>query len=718
MPIAITDDHRELAGVARSFLDGRLAAARALLPAADGTVPPETLPTDWPKLAGLGWLGLHVPEEYGGEGAGLPELAVVLEELGRVVAPGPFLPTVLASAIIAEAGSDEQRRELLPGLVDGSVTASVGLRARTDGGSGTDDLVLGGGLADLLLLVAGDDVVVFDAESAEVTVPEGLDHTRRSARVTAPLDAARTRLVGAAASARRLARVLAGAEAAGIATACLEMALAYAKERTQFGRTIGTFQAVKHHAANMLLDAELATAAAWDAARAPLADPGAELAAAVAAVRSVPAAVRNAELNIQLLGGIGFTWEHDAHLFLRRALTLDAYVRRSSSDSAGDAALDVARLVAEGSKRGPDLDLPDAAETYRAQVQAFIGSLAGKDEQAQRDAFVDSGYLVPHWPPPWGRDASATEQLVVEQELAAAKVTPPSLGITGWNILTINQYGNDEQRERWVARTLRGELEWCQLFSEPGAGSDAAAISTRGVRVDGGWRVTGQKVWTTRAHLCDWGFATIRTDSSGSKHAGITMMAIDMKAEGVTVRPLRQITGDATFNEVFFDDVFVPDADVVGEIGQGWRIARATLGNERVSIGGGGSGALPFRAKDLLPLVEEADDAAARQEAGSLIADELTMRLLLLRQAARAVGGIEPGPEGNLSKLFSSEHAQRITRLAMRLAGAAAVTGQNLLVSQCYLWARCITIAGGTSEIARNQVAERILGLPRDPLVS
>ena len=713
MPIAITDDHRELAGVARSFLEGRLAAARALLPSASGETPAEALPADWPKLAGLGWLGLHVPEEYGGEGAGLPELAVVLEELGRVVAPGPFLPTVLASAVIAEAGSDEQRRELLPGLVDGSVSAGVGLRGVADGGSVTDDLVLGGGLADLLLLVVDDDVLVFDAASAEVTVPDGLDHTRRSARVTVPIEAARARLDGAAASARRLARVLAGAEAAGIATACLEMALAYAKERKQFGRTIGTFQAVKHHAANMLLDAELATAAAWDAARAPLADPGAELAAAIAAVRAVPAAVRNAELNIQLLGGIGFTWEHDAHLFLRRALTLDAYVRRT-----GDAALDVARLVAEGSKRGPDLDLPDEAETYRTQVRAFVESLAGKDEQAQRDAFVDSGYLVPHWPPPWGRDASATEQLVIEQELAAAKVTPPSLGITGWNILTINQYGNDEQRERWVARTLRGELEWCQLFSEPGAGSDAAAISTRGVRVDGGWRVTGQKVWTTRAHLCDWGFATIRTDSSGSKHAGITMMAIDMKAEGVTVRPLRQITGDASFNEVFFDDVFVPDADVVGEIGQGWRIARATLGNERVSIGGGGSGALPFRAKDLLPLVDVTDDAGARQQAGELIADELTMRLLLLRQAARAVGGIEPGPEGNLSKLFSSEHSQRTTRLAMRLAGAAAVTGQNLLVSQCYLWARCITIAGGTSEIARNQVAERILGLPRDPLVS
>ncbi|MDN5861474.1 MAG: acyl-CoA dehydrogenase, partial [Pseudonocardia sp.] len=606
-------------------------------------------------------------------------------------------------------------RALLPGLVDGSRTAGVGLRGVEDGGSVTDDLVLGGGIAHLVLIVVAADVLVFDSAAVEIAVPDGLDPTRRSARVTAPVATARTRLVGAGAAAHRLARVLAAAEAAGIATACVESAVAYAKERTQFGRTIGTFQAVKHHAANMLLDAELATAAAWDAARAPRDDPGAELAAALAAVRAVPAAVRNAEMNIQLLGGIGFTWEHDAHLFLRRAHTLDAWVRRSSTDGS-DAALDVARLVAAGVRRGPDLDLPAEAEAYRAQVRAFVDGLAGKDEQARRDAFVDSGYLVPHWPPPWGRDASATEQLVIEQELAAARIKAPGLGITGWNILTINQYGSDEQRERWVARTLRGELEWCQLFSEPGAGSDAAAISTRGVQVDGGWRVTGQKVWTTRANECAWGFATIRTDSSGSKHAGITMMAIDMTADGVTVRPLRQITGDATFNEVFLDDVFVPDEDVVGEIGQGWRIARATLGNERVSIGGGAATQLPFRAKDLLPLVDATGDAAARQAAGTLIADELTMRLLLLRQAARAVGGIEPGPEGNLSKLFSSEHAQRITGLAMRLAGAAAVTGGNPIVTQCYLWARCITIAGGTSEIARNQVAERILGLPRDPL--
>lgn len=732
MALAITDDHRALAEVARSFLSGQRAQARAVLETTT-----ETLPAHWAELTKLGWLGLHVPEEHGGEGAGIAELAVVLEELGRVVAPGPFLPTVLASAVLVAAGTAEQQAALLPGLADGSRVGAVGLRGVEVDGKVRDDLVLGGGLADVLLLVTGDDVLVFDAAAVERKHPAVLDPTRRAVVVEADVAAAQHRITGAAAVARLLTRVLGAAEAAGSAYACLDMAVAYAKEREQFGRTIGTFQAVKHHCANLLVDAELGVAVAWDAARSVsgaridtarsvsgaridtarsvasdgVRSPEAELAAAIAAARAVPAGVHAAEMNIQLHGGIGFTWEHDAHLYLRRALTLQAFVART-----GDAVRDVARLAGTGVRRTPDLDLPEEADGYRADAMAFVASLEGKDRAGRRAALVDSGYLVPHWPPPWGRNASAAEQLVIEQEFKGVDV--PGLGITAWVIQTITQHGAPEQLERWVRPTLLGELEWCQLFSEPGAGSDAAAISTRGVQVDGGWRVTGQKVWTTRAHESDWGFATVRTDSSGGKHSGITMMAIDLRAEGVEVRPLRELTGDALFNEVFFDDVFVPDADVVGEVGQGWRVARATLGNERVSIGGGSGTRLPLRAKDLLKLAAVSPDPdAAELEVGTLIVDELAMRLLLLRQAARAVGGIEPGPEGNLSKLFSSEHMQRLLGLGVRLAGAAAVTGGNELIMRSYLWSRCMTIAGGTSEIARNQVAERLLGLPRDPLI-
>jgi alkylation response protein AidB-like acyl-CoA dehydrogenase len=254
------------------------------------------------------------------------------------------------------------------------------------------------------------------------------------------------------------------------------------------------------------------------------------------------------------------------------------------------------------------------------------------------------------------------------------------------------------------------------LFSEPGAGSDAAAISTRGLREEGGWRVTGQKVWTSAAQSSQWGFATVRTDSSGPKHSGITMMAISMSAPGVTVRPLRELTGSSMFNEVFLDDVFVPDDDVVGEVGQGWAVARATLGNERVSLGGGAS-LLGITATDLVDQVKEHPDGARfADELAELLAEGQAKRLLGVRQAARAVTGAGPGPEGNLAKLLSAEHDQRVADLARRLAGPGAITGDAQHASWAYLMSRALTIAGGTSEIVRNQIAERILGLPRDPL--
>ena len=260
---------------------------------------------------------------------------------------------------------------------------------------------------------------------------------------------------------------------------------------------------------------------------------------------------------------------------------------------------------------------------------------------------------------------------------------------------------------------------WCQLFSEPGAGSDAAAVRTAAKRVDGGWRVTGQKVWTSLAHLCQWGLATVRTDPDAAKHAGVTMMAIDMNAQGVTVNPLRGITGDSHFNEVFFDDVFVPDADVVGDVNKGWSVARATLGNERISIGGGSGAPTGTTPDHLIQLLDESPETGAgyTRRAGEIIAQMHTLRLLNLRRATRAIAGAEPGPEGNVTKLLVAESGQRLTELAFELAGTAAVTGRAPLLTLSYLGNRAMTIAGGTSEITRNTIAERILGMPRDPLL-
>lgn len=713
--LAITDDHNDLADSAAGLLHrlGSRAAARATLEGG-----PSHPAGFWTAAADLGWQGLAIPEAYGGSGFGLPELAVVLESQGRELCPGPFLPSVAAGVVIDRCGTEELRAALLPGLADGSTVAALGLSGHVHitGHTvfGESPTVLGAPDAALLVLVAGDDVVVVDAQATGVTVTplDGADTTRSIGSVTLDQAAAIAVIRDAATKAHTAFRILAAAEAVGISWAALEMAVEYAKVREQFGRTIGTFQAVKHHAANMLVAAELTTAAAWDAARADNLD-DAWFGAAVAATQAMHSQVFNAENNIQLHGGIGFTWEHDAHLYLRRALTLSAV-----TGNGADPLADVVDGQRTGRAHGASFALPEEAAEYRTAARDAVTTLGSLAEDKKRDFLVDSGYLVPHWPKPWGRDAGVLEQLAIEEEFR--DVERPDLGITGWVTLTIAQAGTDDQRERWVYPVLRGEIMWCQLFSEPEAGSDAAAVRTSAKKVDGGWLVTGQKVWTSLAQYCQWGLATVRTDPDAPKHAGVTMMAIDMKAPGVTVNPLKGLTGNAHFNEVFFDEVFVPDADVIGDVNKGWLVARATLGNERLSIGGGSGAQSGFSADDLIALLDAAPPdlaAAQRDRAGAVIAEGHTLRLLNLRRISRAIAGTGPGPEGNVTKLVVAEQGQRQTELGMKLAGVAAVTGQTPALTQAYLGYRAMTIAGGTSEITRNTIAERILGLPRDPLL-
>jgi alkylation response protein AidB-like acyl-CoA dehydrogenase len=694
MPLALTPDHRELADVVRSFAAGQklLEETRHAL-----EKPPTEPGTVWSQVADLGWAGLHLPEEHGGSGYGLAELAVVLEGLGTVVASGPLLATAVASAVVDRAGTDAQRAALLPRLADGSTAASV----EVAGG-----LLLGGIWARLHLVADGEDLVV--VEDADVDPVAGIDPSLGLARVPAGADG--ERLAGGVRVARAVFRTLAAAEAAGGARACLETALAYAKVREQFGRIIGSFQAVKHHLADMLVVAEQAVATAWDAARVPAAGEVAELAAAVAAVVALGAYEHNARMSIQVHGGIGFTWEHNAHLYLRRATALAALA--GSPDAAAD---EVATLAARGVRRSTAVELPPEAEPFRAEARAFVERFRAADPADRRALLVESGYLVPHWPAPWGRAASPLEQLVIEQELAGIDV--PDMGIGGWVQLTLVQTATEEQVARWLPPSLRGELVWCQLFSEPGAGSDAAAVQTRGVEVEGGWRVTGQKVWTSGAHLCNRGLATIRTDPEAPKHKGVTAVVVDLTAPGVTVRPLRQITGDSDFNEVFFDDVFIPDEDVVGVPGGGWDVARATLGNERVSIGGG-SGTRRDRASalHLLGLLDAyaPGDAGLTREVGRLVAEQESVRLLNARAVERALIGAAPSAEGNVTKLLVAEQMQAVAELAVRILGPAAAADALPAVVQGYLGSRAMTIAGGTSEVTRNVIAERILGLPRE----
>lgn len=718
MGIAITEDHRTLADVAADFLAdrGARAAARSLL-----ETDVESLPSWWPELTELGWLGLHIDEEFGGSGFGLPELVVVVEQFGAAIAPGPFVPTVVASAAIAAAADDTVKRELLPGLVDGTTVAGVGLDGQltTSGASvtGTVRDVLGGGLAAVVLVAVGEDLAIVrtDAKGVDVARPTPIDPTRRSAQVT--FDAAPATIVtGGGRALIDAARVILGAEATGVARAVTEMSADYARERKQFGRVIATFQAVKHHCANMLVETEVATAAVWDAARAE--GNGAdeyEYACAIAATLAVPAAVENAKLNIQVHGGIGFTWEHDAHLYFRRALAIEAILGRS------EPARDVTELLRRGVTLTRAVELPPEAESFRAAARTAVEAVATLDRSEQVRALVASGYAVPHWPAPWGRGAGAVEQLVIEEEFARAGVKRPSYQITGWVILTLTQFATEDQKARWILPALNQELIWCQLFSEPDAGSDAAGVTTRATRVDGGWLVNGQKVWTTGAHLAALGLITVRTNPDAPKHQGITTMVVDMKAPGVSIRPLRMVNGGAEFNEVFFDDVFVPDDDVVGPVDGGWTVARGTLGNESVSIGSG-DGGVTMSPSTMIPAFDADPDrlAGGAARVGRATARIIAAETLNLRSAQRAVAGGEPGPEGAVTKLLGSENIEEAAAIMFELAGAdgAYLEGAGATGGFLQLMHRAMAIAGGTSEIKRNQIGERILGLPRDPLLN
>jgi len=720
MSIAISEGQAELAAMVRRFLEaeGAHEAGRTLL---DSKVEP--LPPFWQKLVDLGWLGLHLDERHGGSGFSIGELVVVLEELGRVTAPGPYLPAVTASSVVAFAGDDRQRARWLPGMADGSEIGALAFggaaERNVDGGlNGRGLLVPGGNSATVLAVVVGDDVALVRraATRVETTTQTSLDPTRRT--VTLDLDVSAADLdmiIGGARLARALARVLVAAEAVGGAQACLEYSVAYAKERKQFGRPIGMFQAVKHHCADMLVHAESATAVVWDAARAFAGgDPEQiELAAEVAAAVAIPAFVRNAELNIQVHGGIGFTWEHDGHLLLRRALTLSGMV---DPDAARD---DLAATALRGVRRQHGMELPEEAEAFRAATRAAAERIVALEEPERRAELIDTGYVQPHWPRPFGRGAGALEQLVIDEEFERAQLDRPDYGITGWVLLTMIQHGTEGQIERFVRPTLDGTLVWCQLFSEPDAGSDAAGVRTRAVRADGGWLITGQKVWTSGAQHSQFGFATVRTDPQAKKHAGITTVIVDMAAAGVEVRPLREATGDAVFNEVFFDEVFIPDDDVVGPVNGGWTVARAALGNERVSIGGGSG---TSSAVDVVDMYRRhaGDDRVLARELGALLAERSAVQAINLRRVERAVVGAGPGPEGNLTKLILAEHAQWTSDLARRILGARAVLdeGEAAAVLYAVLMSKALTIAGGTSEITRNQIGERILGLPRDPLLN
>jgi alkylation response protein AidB-like acyl-CoA dehydrogenase len=649
------------------------------------------------------------------------------------VAPGPVVPTVLAAAVIASSSNEIAHQALLPGLAAGeavgAVTAGPGCRLTAER-SGTDVIVrgtarpvLGGHLADVLVApVRVDETMVWVALPVEPTMREELpsvDPTRRVAAITVDgvvvpasgqLDGVDGRHAG------DLSATFFAAELVGVAQWCVDTAAAYAKDRVQFGRPIGQFQGIKHKCADMVGRVELARAAAWDAARA-VGEPGAEgaLAASAAIALALDAAFANAKDCVQVLGGIGFTWEHDAHVYLKRAMAMHSLLGPSSSWR-----VRVCELALAGTRPGLTVDLGPAGDAVRAEVRTFLDEIKELPADEQHRRVADAGYIVPTWPEPFGRGAKAVEQVVIEEEFRSAKVARPGIMVGGWALPPVIMYGTREQQERWIPPTLRGEIIWCQLFSEPGAGSDLASLATKAARVEGGWIVNGQKVWTSMAHFADWGILLARTNPDAPKHDGISCFMVDMKhTEGVEIRPLRELTGEAMFNEVFFNDAFVPDECLVGEEHDGWRAARTTLANERVFMGSGLSfGQGSEQILETIARRELAGDPLVLDEVGGLVATAHGLACLGFRLTLAALAGADPsGSEASVRKLLGVVHDQHVQEVGLGLLGAdgAVADGDGLTWSRGFLFNRNLTIAGGTSEIQRNIIGERVLGLPRDP---
>ncbi|HEY4704038.1 MAG TPA: acyl-CoA dehydrogenase family protein, partial [Streptosporangiaceae bacterium] len=431
--------------------------------------------------------------------------------------------------------------------------------------------------------------------------------------------------------------------------------------RQQFGRPIGQFQAVKHRLADMLVRVEQITALAWDAALAAASVPSEESTLAIGTTGALvfDGYVDCAKDCVQLLGGIGFTWEHDAHLHLKRALAT-----RQLLGGSDQFLPEVVELAMAGTRRSLAADLPEDADRIRAELDPLFEELAALQGDDQRRSLVDAGLVVPHWPRPWGRDAGAVEQLVIDEKLAATGIFRPHLGVGAWALPVIIGHGTEEQGRRWVGPTMMGQIKWCQLFSEPGAGSDLASLTTRAERVDGGWSLTGQKVWTSMARDSEWGICLARTDPTAPKHEGITYFIVDMASKGLDIRPLREITGDAMFNEVFIDDLFVPDDCVIGDVNDGWKIARATLANERVAMSSGSTFGIGIESLLNLALRQDGPlSAGLGVKIGTLLVEAQSLALMGHRSMLRTLAGTDPGAATSVRKLLGAEHEQRVQEL-------------------------------------------------------
>jgi alkylation response protein AidB-like acyl-CoA dehydrogenase len=731
----------------------------------------------WRALAELGVLGAGIPEALGGVGLGPMEVGIIAHEIGRAVAPVPFFSSIcLAAEALMIAGTPDQKQRWLPKLASGEV---VGTLAWTEGATAPSSTLIEARLADgrlngvktpvadtavaqICIVVAMADgkpaLALVEMEQAGVlsTPLKSIDELRHHARLTftdaraEPMDS-----VDGADALRKLlerATVFEAFEQVGGAESALHMARDYTLQRYIFGRQLASYQAIKHALAHIFAKLELATCNALYAAQA-LADARGDSAAAAAAARIGATQVYEliARENLQFHGGIGFTWDANCHFHYRRARLLalnigsvEFWSDRLIEELEGD---HDARPSEARPARAEDPDSAEDAE-YRARARAWVAdaatslppkppgtreSEAGAERAKQWFALkFAAGYSMIAYPKEFGgAGGTRRQQQIFTQEEIRAGLDMQAGGMSaGQSLAALRSHGTPEQRRKWETLTYSGQIYWCQLFSEPAAGSDLAAVRTRAERRGDKWIVNGQKVWTSVGHLADFGILLARTDPDVPKHHGLSFFIIDMHQPGVTIRPIRQINGESEFTETFFVDAEIPDENRLGEVGQGWAVAMAVLAAERTTTKGIGEGARRASATSARSLIELA--RKARRDHGSAIDSALVrtkiagfhveaqgIKNFTLRLQQQLASGERNPVNLPVIKLTATNRVQQVQAFLMDIHEAGGVVdevdrpqGEDRFME--YLTSASSRIAGGADQVLLNQLAERALGMPGD----
>ena len=755
--VADSEDQQAPADAVTRLLDRHWPAGAAHKQVSDpGTVSELTL---WPQLAALGIAGLPVAEAAGGTGGRWTDLAVALEACGAVLAPTPAVAVAGAIGTLTALGGSDSASALLARISSGEVVASVAWTERPGlwgargafraepgpGGeirvSGTAGLVLSPEAGRVLLLADGPDAPLLlmagtAAAGATVRRIDGLDLLRPLGELTLSSAPAMVLASGdAAISAVRHGLAAAAAalasELVGLAGHCLDGAVSYALERRQFGRPIGSFQAIKHKCADMLTSVELARAAARHLAGLLDATADGKQAsaddldeAAALALLTVKSAAREVTAGyIQVLGGIGFSWEHEAHLYYRRAgaaapLFGTATAHRLRLDPSNAAVGGKAAAITPPPPGTPAAELAAHVERLLPLHKAKWGS---DDSFAARldwqRALHAVGWIAPHWPTEFGgRGLNIIDQVACDRVLAQYRA-PELAGVLGVNNVapTLMRYGTPEQQAH-LAGIQAGTEVWCQGFSEPGSGSDLASLRTRAVldEAAGEFVINGEKIWTSEGMEADYCMLLARTDPDAEPHKGISVLLVPMDSPGITRRPITQITGESGFAQVFFDDVRVPRSALLGPLHQGWTVTMTTLSFERVGIIMM-AGRLEQTILDVVAgLAGRELDPGIRLELADRFAEARLLGILGQRALGRISGGGAPGPEHSVIKHAWSLAMQSVGASHLAALGLDGISGPPLTDAQAaYLRSRAATIAGGTTEIMRNILAERVLGMPR-----